>query len=85
MVVVGGGEVDDRLLDDKDSVGLDHEAYVRADLLYVVRVERQAVGEPLVDEPGAKGRWKRSKEIRHGFFVFLTCGDSCQRTCGVAL
>ena len=24
-----------------------------------------------------KDGWKRSKEVRHGFFMFLTCGGSC--------
>ena len=68
-VVGGGGESDDGLLVGRGGVRLEHEAHVRADLLHVVRVERQADGEPLVDEPVAKGQRKRSKEIRHGFFM----------------
>ena len=31
------------ILDGQDFVGLEHEAHVRAELLHVVRVERQAV------------------------------------------
>ena len=34
---------------------LEREEHVRADHLYVLRVERQAEREPLVDEPGSKG------------------------------
>ena len=35
--------------------------------------------------PLPKDGLEMSKEIRHGFFVFLTCGGSCPRTWGVAL
>ena len=68
-VVVGGGEACGGLLSGKGAVGLECEAYVRADPLHVVHVERQADGEPLVDAPSPKVRQKRSKEIRHGFFM----------------
>ena len=37
-------------------VGLENDAHVRADPRHVVCVERQADGEPLVDEHVAKGR-----------------------------
>ena len=53
-VVVGGGEADGGLLDGKDAVGLEREAYVRADLQHVVRVQRETDVEPIVDEPVAK-------------------------------
>ena len=49
----GGGEVDDGLLDEK-ICRVEHEAHVRADLLHVLHVEKQADGEPLVDEHVAK-------------------------------
>ena len=42
---------------------LGHEVHVRADPLHVVRVERQADGEQLVDDHGAKGGQKRSNDI----------------------
>ena len=55
-VVVGDGEAAGGLLGGKGAVGTEHEAHVRADRLRVVRVERQVDGEPLGDEPVAKGR-----------------------------
>ena len=55
-VVVGGGEADGGLLDGQGAVGLEREAHIRADHQYVLHEERQADGEPQVDNPVAKGR-----------------------------
>ena len=50
-------------------VGLENDAHVRADPLHVVCVERQADGEPLVDEPVAKGRAAEVEGDQHGLFM----------------
>ena len=50
-------------------VGLENDAHVRPDLPHVVRVERQADGEPLVDEPVAKGRAAEVEGDQHGLFM----------------
>ena len=45
----------------RGAVRLEREADVRADPRHVVRVEREVDGEPLVVEPGAKGRAEEVK------------------------
>ena len=47
----------------RGAVVIEHEAHVRADLRHVLRVERQADGEPFVDEHVAEAGRKMSKEI----------------------
>ena len=62
-MVVGGGEGDGGLLGGQGVVGIEREADVRADLPHLVRVEREADGEPFVDEHVAEAGRKMSKEI----------------------
>ena len=60
------------------------EADVLADLLRVVRVEREGDGEPLVDEPGAKGGAEEVEGDQHSFIV-SDLGRLLHEECGVAL
>ena len=62
-------ETDGGLFGVQGAVGLDPEADVCAVLLHVVHVEREPDGEPLVDEPVAKGRAEDVEKTRHGFFM----------------
>ena len=79
-VVGGGGESDDGLLVGRGGVRLERGAHVRADLVHVVRVERQGDGELLVDEPGAKGRAEEVEGDQTRILHVLTWGGSFPRT-----
>ena len=75
-VVIGGGETHSRPLDGKGTVGLERGPHVREDLRHVVRVERQAAGEPLVDEPGANRPAEDVDGDQTLLLHVLTCGGS---------